>query len=58
MESLSNSLSANAPITVAVQKFIKIVSLEPIRDRAMNNAMSPMPKPINPLNASHKEASN
>ena len=45
-------MSANAPMMVAVQKLIRMVNLEPILERAKNNAISPIPNPIRPLKQS------
>ena len=49
--------SDKAPTNVAVQKLIKIVNREPIFERAINSAMSPIPNPTIPLNNNHVEAS-
>tara|TARA_B000000441_G_C21744717_1_gene356766 strand:- start:2173 stop:2412 length:240 start_codon:yes stop_codon:yes gene_type:complete len=56
IDSLRNIMSANAPITVAVQKLIRMVNLEPILERAKNNAISPIPNPIRPLKQSIDDA--
>ena len=53
----SHNQSDEAPTNVAVQKLIRIVNLDPIFERAMNRAISPIPKPTIPLNISHLEAS-
>ena len=57
MESPSHIESDKAPTKVAVQKLIKIVSLEPIFESAIKRAMSPMPNPTMPLNINHIDAS-
>ena len=49
--------SDKAPTNVAVQKLIRIVSLEPIFERAIKRAISPIPNPTMPLIISHLDAS-
>lgn len=49
--------SDKAPINVAVQKLIRMVSLDPIFERARKRAISPSPNPTMPLNINHLEAS-
>ena len=56
MESPSQTQSDNAPTSVAVQKLIRMVSLDPIFERAIKRAISPTPNPTIPLIISHLEA--